>query len=721
VGLKALALAARLAMGGAGALCLAGAALAQAQDGSAEARLPAVTVTSGPEALDAPPPAFAGGQVGSGARMGLLGNAAVMDTPFSVTSYTAEAIANEQARSVADVIAFDPSVRMSSARSNINESLSIRGFDVPSSDFALNGLFGLTPYWRAPLEAVERVEVLKGPSAGLFGMAPGGSVGGVVNLVPKRAGDTPITRFTAGAASNSVAGGHLDLGRRFGPDNALGARLNVMHREGDTPINGQSTRESLAALGLDLRESALRVSLDLMWQQQRINNVVRQFQLGPALTAIPAAPSGKTAYPGYGWTDGRDGIALLKAEYDLNSAVTAYAGVGRHSLHWAAIAGNPVLQNTAGDYSYFGGWQRQGIDVQSAEAGLRANFKTGGIVHGAVLGFTRLKQEQTLGFYTGYPGGVSNLYTGALAATPSTSGLDNPLRPYLDGTLTSLALADTMAMLDDRLLVTLGLRHQKVEGQNYNFATGAPSGPYYDKSATTPLAGVVFKLRPHLSLYASYIEGLSRGDTAPVSAAIANPGEVLAPYRSKQKEIGVKLEQGSLLATLGLFELTKPSAALAADNVFGVNGQQRNRGIEASVAGEAAHGLRLLGGVTAVDAVLNKSATPGLAGRKAIGVPRWQANLGAEWDAGWVPGLTFTGRAVHTAQAYADSANTLRVPAWTRFDAGARYATRLGGQPVTFRLSVENLFGKDYWGVSTYGYLHLGTPRTVSLSASVDL
>ncbi|ADU97882.1 TonB-dependent siderophore receptor [Alicycliphilus denitrificans BC] len=705
-----------------GSASLSGAvpAAAQSAGGGTAAALPEVTVTQRREAIDEAPPAYAGGQVGSGARLGILGNAPVLDTPFSVTSYTAQAIENEQARSVADVIAMDPSVRMASARSNINEDITIRGFAVPSGDFALNGMFGLTPYWRAPLEAVERVEVLKGPSAALFGMAPGGSVGGVVNLVSKRAGAQPLTRFTAGVMSDSVAGGHLDVGRRFGPDGALGARVNLMRRQGDTNIDHQSTRESLASLGLDLRQSALRASLDLLWQEQRIDNVVRQFQLAPGLAAIPRAPDNSIAYPGYGWTDGHDGSALFKAEYDINDTLTAYAGLGQRKLNWGSMAGNPVILNTAGDYSYFGGWQRMGVDSKSAEAGVRASFRTGGMAHNAALAFTRLDQDQTLGFYTGFPGGMSNLYAGGRQPTPSIAGIDNPLRPYQDSKLTSVALADTVTLLEDRLLVTLGLRHQKVQGQSYNYMTGAASGPYYDKSATTPLAGVVFKLRPNWSLYASYVEGLSRGETAPVSAAIANPGEAMPPYRSKQKEIGAKFDHGGFLATVGLFELTRPSAAVSG-NVFGVNGEQRNRGLEASVAGEVARGLRLLGGASFMDAELSRSANAALVGKRAIGVPRSQLNLGAEWDAGFAPGLTLTGRMVHTAKTYADAANTLRVAGWTRWDAGARYATRIGGKPVTFRLNVENLLDKNYYGIATAGYLFLGSPRTVSLSASVDL
>src|SRR5690606_34098601 len=121
---------------------------------------------------------------------------------------------------------------------------------------AFNGMFGMAPYWRAPVETLERVEIIKGPSAALFGMSPGGSVGGVVNLVPKRATDEPITRFTLEGLSDSTLGAHADIGRRFGPDNAFGIRVNAMMRDGDTPIKGQSGRDSLGSVALDYRGDA---------------------------------------------------------------------------------------------------------------------------------------------------------------------------------------------------------------------------------------------------------------------------------------------------------------------------------------------------------------------------------------------------------------------------------------------------------------------------------
>lgn len=703
------------------ALCSS--ALAQADGGRSLATstnvLPEVTVVAEDEEVVDLPAAAPGGQVATGARMGMLGNRPVLDTPLSVTSFTAQNIEDNQSRSVADVIADDPAVSMASARSNINEDLTIRGFSFPSGDAAFNGMFGLLPFWRVPVEAAERVEVLRGPSAALYGMSPSGGVGGVVNLVPKRAGKRPLSRVTLSATSDSTLGAHADIGRRFGVDNAFGLRLNAAHRQGDTAIRDQSTRNTLGALGLDLQQPRWRASADLQWNKERIDNVVRQIQPDAALTELPRAPDARIAYPGMGWTDGHSSMVLLKGEYDITDQISAYAGWGKRAQRWGAVAFNPRVTNVAGDYVYQGGWQRMNVDDNSAEAGLRGKFRTGAVGHDITLGMTQLRREQTLGFYTGFAPGSANIYTGNNAIAPSIDGIDNPLLPWREEKFSSLALSDTLSLMDERLLLTLGLRRQRVQAQNYATFTGVPSGPYYDKTATTPFAGVVFKLQPQTSLYASYVEGLSRGDTAPVDPNLSNPGEMLPPSKTKQKEVGLKMELGRTLATVGLFEITRPSSGISG-NTFGLFGQQRNRGLEATLAGEAVPGLRLIGGMAYTDATLTKATDAAMQGKKAVGVPKWQMNLGAQWDTPWLPGLTLNGRLIHTGKAQANRANTLQLPSWQRLDAGLRYSTRIGGKETVLRLNVENLLGKNYWGISSAGFMFVGTPRTFSLSAGID-
>ena len=61
-------------------------------------------------------------------------------------------------------------------------------------DFFFNGLPGINPVQAVDMSGIERVEVTLGPTAFLNGMAPGGAVGGTINLVPKRAADEPQPR-----------------------------------------------------------------------------------------------------------------------------------------------------------------------------------------------------------------------------------------------------------------------------------------------------------------------------------------------------------------------------------------------------------------------------------------------------------------------------------------------------------------------------------------------
>ena len=182
---------------------LAAALPARAQD--AEKTLDTVVVQASADAsgagLTAP---YAGGQVARGARIGLLGNQDYMETPFSTTAYTSELIQDQQARSVADVMQNDPSVRVARGFGNFQEMYIIRGFPVASDDTTYNGLYGLLPRQYVAAELLERVEVFRGANSfltGGIGGASGFGIGGTINALPKRAPSEPKTQITTGIES----------------------------------------------------------------------------------------------------------------------------------------------------------------------------------------------------------------------------------------------------------------------------------------------------------------------------------------------------------------------------------------------------------------------------------------------------------------------------------------------------------------------------------------
>ncbi|MFP3498188.1 TonB-dependent receptor plug domain-containing protein, partial [Pseudomonas sp. SIMBA_059] len=147
---------------------------------------------------------------------GLLGSRDFMETPFSITSYTSELVKNQQARTLGELIATDPSVRATNPAGGRFEQFTIRGFSLFNSDVAYNGLYGILPTYSIDMEMADRVDIIKGPSQLINGISPRGSVGGGINVQPKRAGDKPLTEFTGSYASAGQAGGAVDVGRRFG-------------------------------------------------------------------------------------------------------------------------------------------------------------------------------------------------------------------------------------------------------------------------------------------------------------------------------------------------------------------------------------------------------------------------------------------------------------------------------------------------------------------------
>lgn len=690
----------------------------------AASTLSAVKVTAAADTAEDTPQPYAGGQVAKGARLGLLGNQNVMDTPFNITSYTARLIENQQARTLADVLGNDPSVRFTTSSGHAYENFRVRGFDVLSSEQAINGLFGLAPIGHTPIEFVERVEVLKGPSALFSGMPPGGGVGGVINLVPKRASDAPLTRLSVGYQSDSQAGVSADLGRRFGDRKEWGVRVNGAYSDGDTALDGQSKRREFVSAALDYRGTALTASLDAYHSKESFKGGTPAMYWFQSATPIPGARDpGTNLFPGArGTLESRAVIA--RAEYEVNQYLSAFASAGVMEFESAGFINGTHARNIAanGNFTASTNGTRSYTDSVATEAGLRARFTTGSVGHELVVHATNLDQESGSATTSATPV-VSNIYhplpTLVMPAAPQRAPKTS------DTTLSSVALVDTLSLMDDALRLTLGARAQRVETTNFNATTGAVSARY-DKRALTPAVAVVIKpWGPAVSLYANYVEGLSRGDT--VSDTLAtNYRHVFAPYKTEQKEIGAKWDAGRFTNTVSLFEITKPTLIAIGSSTnptYTDKGEKRVRGLEWNTFGELAHNLRLLGGATYSRGVQTKTAYGSHDGNEAIGVPRWQGNLGAEWDTSWIAGLTLSGRLTATSGQYLDAANQQKIPGWGVVDVGARYTTQMAGRQLVLRVNVNNLFDRHYWSGSfsdSYAMATLGTGRSVTASATVD-
>ncbi|WP_339489797.1 TonB-dependent receptor [Pseudomonas sp. EL_65y_Pfl2_R95] len=677
------------------------------------------------------PPVYAGGQVARGGQLGVLGNQDIMDVPFSMTAYTEELIRDQQAETVGDVLLNDSSVRQASGFSNQAETFMIRGLPLNGDDISYNGLYGVLPRQIISTDALERVEVFKGPNAFINGVTPTGSgIGGGVNLQPKRAGDVPLRRFSADISDDGRIGEHLDLGQRFGEGNQFGARINLSQREGDTAIDDENQRSKLFAVGLDYRGDALRLSGDFVYSKQRINGGRNSVNLGNA-THIPDAPSADTNYAQkWGFTQIEDTFGMLRAEYDLNDSWTAYAAGGAKHTREVGNYNSTTLVGNDGNSVTTGSFIPHDEDNTSVMAGLNGRFATGPVSHQLNFGLTGIWAEQRSAYdfdLTRYP---NNIYHPVEVPEPQGGFSGGDLNdPGITGKtfVRSGAVSDTLGFFDDRLLVTVGVRRQQLVVQGYAYGTGSRTSNY-DESITTPVYGIVFKPWEQVSFYANRIEGLAEGPTSPTtsgSRVVVNGSEVFAPARSKQIEAGVKVDMGSYGATLGVYRIEQPADGYT--EIIDANtaryvreGEQVNKGVELNVFGEPIDGLRLLSGVTVMDTELKKTQGGLNDGNHAIGVPTFQFNASVDWDVPGLQGVALNGRMLRNGGQYADAANNLSLPTWNRFDIGARYAFKAQEKDVTLRFGVENVANKEYWESAQGGYLTQGEPRIAKLSGSID-
>lgn len=685
--------------------------------------LPKVTVNASADAsAEGLAPTYPGGQVARGGRAGILGTRDSMETPFSITGYTNELIQDRQARSVGEVLQNDPGVRVARGFGNFQEAFFIRGFILSSDDIAYNGLYSLLPRQYIAAELFERVEVLRGASAFLSGATPGGGgLGGAINLLPKRAPNEPLNRVTLGVGSGVQGRVAADVARRFGPDGAAGIRVNAAHRSGGTAVDDEESQLGLLSVGLDWRSRDVRLSGDIGYQDNRLDHIRPNVSLG-TVTGVPTAPDASRNFAQH-WTfsNERDVFGTLRGEWDISSAITGWAAYGHRSSTEANSLANISVDNAgtgAANYFRFDNDREDRIDT--GEAGLRWKARTGGVDHEVVAAASAFRGRTDTAFTFGAFNTPTSLYDPILAPAPAIGPMPALARTG-DTRMTSFALGDTLSMVDDRLLVTLGVRQQRLDAMSF--------GARYVDSRSSPAIAAVWRASNRLSFYANYIEGLTQGDTAPMTnpqtgARVANAGQQFAPYVSRQKEIGVKYDGGNFGASAAIFSTTRPRAFLDAADVYVHGGEDRHDGAELNMYGEPVRGLRLLGGATWLQAKQRSTGSAATDGKRVIGVPNVQATVGAEWDVPMLHGLALDTRLVHTGSSYADAANTLKVPGWTRLDLGARYLTEVAGRVVTLRARVDNVTDRNYWassgGFPGAGYLVAGAPRTFTLSASVD-
>ncbi len=223
----------------------------------------------------------------------------------------------------------------------------------------------------------------------------------------------------------------------------------------------------------------------------------------------------------------------------------------------------------------------------------------------------------------------------------------------------------------------------------------------YSDSGYSWAGSLIFHPIEDASIYYTYADSLQQGSTHVYDGGPHN-GEVAStsPYRSKQHEIGAKIRVADMIDfSVAYFDIRRPIAYLnSSTGLYGINGEQRNRGFEFMSGGRITQNLSVLGGFTYIDPKMHNVSIAGANRKVANGIPKLNANLMLDYVIPGTDKLAISTNFHYTSKMYLDDLNTQHTPSFFVTDLGIRYTSeRLLGDKTTLRFNVNNVFNKKYW------------------------
>jgi iron complex outermembrane receptor protein len=245
-----------------------------------------------------------------------------------------------------------------------------------------------------------------------------------------------------------------------------------------------------------------------------------------------------------------------------------------------------------------------------------------------------------------------------------------------------------------------------------------------DKPVWLPQFAVTYNPVENLTLYSNYGVMLSLGPEAPFWAD--NGSQFLAPFFSRQAEVGAKYEPGQrILLTASFFHMRAPFFYPESDGagglIFASQGRETHNGIELNAEGKAANWLRLNGSAAAMNAISTGTGTPSYDNKQVINVPHLHTDVFADFTVPHLRNIQLMPGWSYTSRKEATRDDQVSVPSYNLFNLGARYTP--GGEQghVTFHIYADNITNRRYWSDTgaSYGdtFVWLGAPPTVRLDA----
>ena len=664
--------------------------------------------------------------------LGPMGSTKILDTPYTISVLPLDLIQNSQATNFKDVSKYLPLVAYQEQQGPDILRPQTRGMQ--GGNFQNSRMDGMTMFITVAtaMEQFEQIEVVNGLTAALYGPA---NPSGMFNFVSKRPTDFDLREVSVTYNSDSIATAHVDLGGRFDKNGVFRYRLNALFGEGDGYVEDSRQRRVLGDLGIDVRPWEDTV-LELNYSDYHLidKGYPGWFTYGEKVT-LPSAPDPERL--GYGQSylgvDLQTRITMARIKHDFNS--DWHLVMGGLNQDASRNINSPVNNLTANNGNYtstMGATFAPRFVITSDTAYLNGTFTTGFLSHDLTLGTAGYRAQSYSSRPTVPPVnlllGTANINDPQLYPFPA-AGLPNPYNIY-DASTTyqeGVNVGDTIRFTD-HWSTRVGVSQDWFHVDNYN--AKAVQTSEYSNQGLSPNGSIMFKPLANMTTYFTYASSLQAGDLAPNTAA--NSGQALAPYRSKEYELGYKATVGKIDLTAAIFRIQRPFANTdVTDNVFKISGEQVNKGFELSAVGEFAPGLTVYGGVTLLNARLENTPLASTNDKIYVGAPKVKGNTLFEYAFPTIPGLVTSVDWQFSGPRVGNDTNSFTAAGYNLFDVGARYTSPLFAKAVTWRLAVDNVADRHYWstvgpsnltGANTGSLLaHLGSPRTLLASVSVDL
>lgn len=582
---------------------------------------------------------------------------------------------------------------------------------------------------RDGLANVERIEVLKGPNALLYGGGAGSPVGGTINVISKLPTDKAKYEVGGTFGSYQYWNPYFDINQPL--NDAKTALFRITGEYGQsknfTDVLTPSHYNINPTLTLTNREDTSLTIQGFVSEQRQ--------QAYPGLpvdgTLFGAYRVRRELYfgdPNIPESYSRLHGATVALDHDFNNVWSANI-----KARWSQSELRQFSQSPLNDATFTGGtpvfppalFDVNNVDVLdrqqefSINPSVKAKFAMGPTTNTLLFGadYSRVRDSGYMNAdLLGLLGATVDLSSPNPAFPPFTP--PDPSSPTFfqfnkfDNTyLTKALYTQLQSTIYDRIHLLAGVRLNSIDTTYNEFATVPPGVFKTDATKALPRTGIVFDVLKGFSLYASYGEGMK---WTPFSTAfVAGP-----PETSQQREAGVKFDWGGMLTgTVAVFDIDRENVPYTTAAFTGALSSQKSRGFEADVVFQPTSNWSVLGSFGHTDAFFVTDAPAAPAGNKLPFVPQ---NSGRAWinykfDGQWT-GWSAGGGIYAASSQYVDSLNRWSTAGYYTLDAKIAYETK------TFRAAfiVKNLTGQEYYTPYTWfgGQVAPGAPRTFYLQTS---